>query len=57
MENTPGYNVRISIKLTTDRAGRPRAQYWSMRMLRWFPIAREKAEFFLATGAADRAAS
>lgn len=53
--NTPGFQFRASIRISTDRAGRKRAHYWSMRGARWFSMEVAKAELFLATGLAATA--
>jgi hypothetical protein len=49
---TPGYRSRLNIRLFTDKKGRPRALQCSFGIGlcsgRWFPIARDKAEMFLA---------
>ena len=55
MQNTPGFNCRISIRIKADTNGRLRAIYWSRRAMRWLPIKIADAELFLATGAADAA--
>jgi hypothetical protein len=52
MTQTPGYNRRLTIKLTTTKNGQPRATYWSSG-LRWLPIKRADAEMFLAMNQAD----
>jgi hypothetical protein len=41
----------VSIKFSTDKAGRPRAHYWGLAR-RWLPISIAKAEFWIATGKA-----
>lgn len=54
MNNTPGYDFRIKIRLTTDKKGRERAAYWSWRTQRWLPIKIVDAWHWLATDQADR---
>lgn len=46
--NTPGYNLRLTIKFI-DR----RAYYWSPGNHRWLPIKRALAEQHVAGGEAD----
>jgi len=52
--NTPGYSIRLTIKITTDKTGRRRATYWSMRAMRNLPLKIDDADLFLATEQADR---
>ncbi len=56
MSKTPGYNIRLTIKIAADKNSRTRATYWSMRAMCWLPIKIADAELFLATEQADRAA-
>lgn len=44
---TPGYNSRLQIFFQNGRA-----YYWSPTQMRAFPLARAKAELFIATDAA-----
>ena len=55
MANTPGYNIRLTIKIAEDKNGHRRATYWSMACMRNLPIAIAKAEKFLANGEANAA--
>lgn len=41
----------VSIKFSTDKAGRPRAHYWGLAG-RWLPISIAQAELWIATGKA-----
>jgi len=41
----------VSIKFSTDKAGRPRAHYWG-RARRWLPISIAEAQLWIATGKA-----
>ena len=50
---TPGYNSRITIKLSTTKNGQQRATYWSGMSMRWLPLPRAEAELFLAMDQAD----
>jgi hypothetical protein len=49
---TPGYNSRITIRLSADRHGRPLAHYWG-RARRWIRLPMDEAQMLLATEAAD----
>ncbi len=51
---TPGYNVRLSIRFTTDRNGRVRATRYSSMNQRWFPVKVSDAELWIAQDLADR---
>jgi hypothetical protein len=55
MTKTPGFDHRISIKLSHDRHGRKLAHRWSMAAMRWFRISLADAELWLAMDAADLA--
>jgi hypothetical protein len=55
MTNTPGYNIRLAIRIVTDKNGRLRATYWSMAAMRNLPLKVADAELMLATDQADRA--
>ena len=50
---TPGFDHRVTVKFTYDKAGRKLAFRWSMRACRWFRVKLDDAEFWLATDAAD----
>jgi hypothetical protein len=41
----------VSVKFSTDKAGRPRAHYWGLAR-RWLPISVDKAQLWIATGKA-----
>ncbi len=53
---TPGYNIRLQIRFSADRNGRPLAHYWSQSVLsngRWIKMGYEAARMFVAQGQAD----
>jgi len=50
---TPGYDRRITIKIKTDKNGRRRATYWSMRAMRNLSLKIDVADLLLATEQAD----
>jgi hypothetical protein len=54
---TPGYTMRLSIRIVADKNGTPRATYFSRGALRWLPIKVADAERFLANDQADRSAA
>ena len=53
MTKTPGYNIRLTIKLFTAKNGQQHATYWSRAAMRNLPLRRADAELFLATNQAD----
>lgn len=55
MNTTPGFNIRLTIRIKTNKSGRKIAQRWSPRALRWVPMPLADAELFLATNQADAA--
>lgn len=54
---TPGYVIRLSIRIVADKNGNPRATYFSPNAMRWLPIKVADAERFLTNGQADRSAA
>ena len=53
MVKTPGYNSRITVKLSTTKTGQSRATYWSGESMRWLPLPRAEADLLLAMDQAD----
>lgn len=52
---TPGFNVRLRIRFSTDKRGRRIAHRWSPGGLRWLPVPLLDAELWVASDLADAA--
>ncbi len=47
-QNTPGYNSRITVRIKSDKNGRPMAHFWGMAR-RWIKMNMEEARMLIAT--------
>jgi hypothetical protein len=51
--NTPGYNIRLCIRIRANAQGRRVAHYFSRAALRWLPVKIADADRWIAAGEAD----
>ncbi len=58
LAKTPGYNRRLTIRLSRDKNGRPLAHYWGgPQSGRWFRMPIHDARMALAQDLADRSST
>ena len=48
-QNTPGYNSKITVRISADKNGRPMAHYWSLMARRWIGMNLDEGRLLIAT--------